>query len=360
MPREITSPAFFIGQGTSGSDLISFGSGQPDLPPPPSAFKALEHFKSFKYGSVRGEENLRSAIAAEYPGATPEEIVVTNGASEAIDLVLRAISVPGGRVALPRPYYYSYPHNVAFAGMTPVFYELEKGKINYDAFEKIVRGCRAVLINSPSNPTGTVQEVETLKRVERLCNDLGIYLLSDEVYKDFIYERENYPMHGKRVVTINSFSKTYAMCGLRLGYFYTPDRTLVEDAVEMKSHTSMNTSLASQAMGLAAMGERADYVAAHVPVWKKRRDIMCQGLCDLGLDLWKPEGAFYVFPKIKNATRAMHDLYYAYRVITYNGEWFGAPDRLRFSYALDAPKIEEGLRRLGIFLKNEYQTYKSS
>ena len=164
MPQKITGPAFFIGRGSGEDDLISFGSGQPDLPPPPSAYKVLENYRAFKYGLVQGEEALRTAIAGEYPSATPEEVVVTNGASEAIDLVLRAISEPGACVALPRPYYYSYPHNVTLAGMTPVYYDLEKGKINYDTFEKAVQGCRAVMINSPSNPTGTVQEVDTLKK----------------------------------------------------------------------------------------------------------------------------------------------------------------------------------------------------
>jgi len=355
--RRIAGPAFFIGRGGDGRQLISFGSGQPDLPPPPSAYKVLESFRGFRYGQIQGEETLRTAIAGEYPSATADEIVVTNGASEAIDLVLRAISVPGARVALPRPYYYSYPHNVAFVGMTPVYYDLEKGKINFDTFERIIQGCRAVMINSPSNPTGTVQEIETLKKIEDLCNNLGIYVLSDEVYKDLIYVRENYPMKGKRVVTINSFSKTYAMCGFRLGYFHTLDRELTEKVIEMKSHTSMNTSTASQAMGLAAMKEKSNYIAAHVPIWQKRRDIMYKGLSDLGLDLWEPEGAFYVLPKFKNSTRAMHDLYYNYQMITYDGVWFGAPDRLRLSYALDESKIREGLDRLKKFLENEYQVY---
>src|SRR3989338_4236119 len=184
MQEQIIGPSFFIGKGTETGDLISFGSGQPDLPPPPSAFSILESFRGFKYGLVQGEETLRAAIAKEYPSATPDEVVVTNGASEAIDLVLRAIAEPGARVALPRPYYYSYPHNVTLAGMTPVYYDLEKGKINFETFEKVVRGCRAVMINSPSNPTGTVQEVATLKKVEKLCDELGIYVLSDEVYKD--------------------------------------------------------------------------------------------------------------------------------------------------------------------------------
>ena len=294
---EITSASFFIGKG-GDSGLISFGSGQPDLPPPPSAFAVLQSYKGFKYGLVQGEETLREAIAKEHPSASADEVVVTNGASEAIDLVLRAISVPGGKVALPRPYYYSYPHNVMLAGMTPVYYDLDEGKIDFDEFERAVQGCRAVMINSPSNPTGTVQDVETLRKVEELCNNLGIYVLSDEVYKDLIYVRENYPLKGKRVVTINSFSKTYAMCGHRLGYFHSLDRELVSKVVDMKSHTSMNTSIASQAMGLAAMKERPTYVAPHVAIWEKRRDAIYHGMTKLGLELWKPEGAFYVFPNV--------------------------------------------------------------
>lgn len=354
---DITGPSFFIGKGGTDGDLISFGSGQPDLPPPQAAFDALAQFRGHKYGLVQGDLELRTAIAKEHQSADPEEIVITNGASEAIDLVLRAISVPGGTVALPRPYYYSYPHNVALAGMTPVYYDLSGGKIDFDTFEKTVRGCRAVIINSPSNPTGTVQEVETLRKVEELCNDLGIYVLSDEVYKHLIYVRENYPLKGKRVVTINSFSKTYAMCGQRLGYFHCLDRALVEKAVEMKSHTAMNTSTVSQMMGLAAMKEKDAYIAAHVPIWKSRRDAIYNGMIGLGLDLWKPEGAFYVLPKLKNPTRAMHDLFYNYQIITYDGSWFGAPDRLRFSYALDEAKITEGLKRLGMFLAKEYAQY---
>lgn len=358
MQPRIESTAFFIGRGDD-TDLISFGSGQPDLPPPPAAYKVLEHFKSFKYGLIQGEEPLRQALAKEYPYAVPEDFIITNGASEAIDLALRAVAkdAPGSKVLLPRPYYYSYPHNVELTWMIPVYTDLDRGKLNFERFKQDILGCRAVIINSPSNPTGTVQEVETLKKIEALCEDRGIYIISDEVYKDLIYVRENYLLHGKKVITINSFSKTYAMCGLRVGYMYTKNKEIISTAVEMKSHTSMNTSLVGQAMALAAMGEKDSYVAAHTKIWRERRDLMFQGMQELGLDLWEPEGAFYVLPKFKNPERAMHDLYYNHKIITYNGEWFGAPDRLRFSYALDVAKIEEGLKRVKKFLDTEYQTY---
>lgn len=355
MNEPITSASFFIGRGDD--TLISFGSGQPDMPPPAEAFSILKTYDSFKYGLIQGDEVLRTALSAQYPEAKAEHFVITNGASEAIDLVLRVIAQPGAKVLLPRPYYYSYPFNVKFAGMTPVYYDLEKGKINLDTFKKAAEGSLAVIINSPSNPTGTVQEVETLKAIETFCAEKGMWVISDEVYKDIIYVRENYLLQGERVVTINTFSKTYAMCGLRVGYLYSKNKWLIDTVIDMKSHTAMNTSIVSQKMAIAALSSPKSYIAHNLELWKERRDLMYNGMRELGLDLWNPEGAFYVLPKFKNSGRALNDLYYTYRVITYDGAWFGAPDRLRFSYALDAAKIEEGLRRLKEFLGKEYASY---
>lgn len=360
---EISGPSFFIGRGNGiDENLISFGSGQPDLPPPPEAYEVIQDYRGFRYGLVQGSPRLREALAEEYPGSTPEQFVITNGASEAIDLTLRAIRFDGGVVLLPRPYYYSYPYNVAFAEMEPAYYDLdENGKINIESFTTQVKalGDRlfAAMINSPSNPTGTVQELDTLKEIEKLCSERGVYIISDEVYKDLIYERDNYLIQGPHVVTVNSFSKTYAMCGLRVGYLYSSDEALIQKIVEIKTHTSMNTSIVAQAMALGAMQMKQIYIDNCLPIWHERRDTIVEGMEKLGLSLMKPEGAFYVFPKLKHATRAMHDLYYKYNMITYDGSWFGAPDHLRFSYALDASRIEEGLTRLKDFLENDYHLY---
>lgn len=355
MNPPISGPSFFIGKGDDS--LISFGSGQPDLPPPEEAFAILANHRGFKYGPVAGSVALRSELAKQYPDAEPDDFVITNGASEAIDLVLRAIAKPRGKVALPRPYYYSYPHNVRLAGLEPVYCDLVEGKIDLEAFKKAAKGAVAVMINSPSNPTGTVQDVETLKAVEQFCAREGMYILSDEVYKDLIYVRENYLLHGPHVVTINSFSKTYAMCGLRVGYLFSKDADLVKKVVEMKTHTAMNTSILAQDMALAALTSPRSYVTSYVDTWRERRDRMYSGMRELGLTLWEPEGAFYVLPALKHSGRVVSDLYYTYRMITYDGAWFGAPDHVRFSYALDVAKIDEGLRRLKEFLGNEYKKY---
>ncbi len=346
----IESATFFVGK--AGDGIISFGSGQPDLPPPKAVFDVLQTYNQFKYGLVQGQVNLRTALAAQYPNATADHFVITNGASEALDLTLRVIKYHGGKkVLLPRPYYYSYPHNVIYAGMEPIYYDLVKGKIDLDDFAKKLDQCETVLINSPSNPTGSVQDVATLKEIERLTQQKGHWVISDEVYKDLIYERENYLIQGEKVITVNSFSKTFAMCGYRVGYFWARDKKLVGDVVELKNHTSMNTNILAQEMAFAATKIPQAEVDQQIVVWKERRDVMVKGLEDLGLELWKPEGAFYVLPKIKNPTQTINELYYQHKVITYDGTWFGAPDRVRFSYALELEKIKEGLDRLGKYLK---------
>lgn len=353
--RQLTA-AMFI--GVRGDGIISFGSGQPDLPPPKEVYDILPDYNGFRYGLIQGQVNLREALAKQYPRSTADSFVITNGASEALDLALRAIAwmqkKKGGRkpkCLLCRPYYYSYLPLVEYAGFEPVFTDLVEGRIVYEDFERKVRDCKVVLINSPSNPTGRVEAIDTLRQIEKISEDLGIYVLSDEVYKDLIYVRENYLLKGLHVVTINSFSKTFGMTGLRVGYLWSLDNELVKTVIEMKSHTSMNTSIIAQEMACAATTVPKSYIDGQIRIWEERRDIIYRGMIDLGLDLWKPEGAFYVLPKIENPRDFVWDMFHEYKVITYLGEWFGAPDRVRFSYALDADKIEEGLDRVGRYLK---------
>lgn len=352
-PRfRIESPSFFIGK--QGGGVISFGSGQPDLAPPPEAYSVLNTVREFRYGLVQGDQKLRAALEKEYPNSKENNFVITNGASEALDLAFRVLgmTLKKKKVLMCRPYYYSYPFIVQFAGLEVVYTDLDKGRINMDDFREKIKECGAVLINSPSNPTGRIESLDTLKEIEKLSEELGFYVISDEVYKDLIYERENYLIQGEHVITVNSFSKTYGMCGYRIGYLYTPDRKFVEQVIEMKTHTSMNTNSIAQEMAYAALQSPRSYVDEHVRIWKERRDAIYEGLLKLGFeDVWKPEGAFYVFPRMKDSNKVVNDLYYDHGVIVYDGRWFGSPDRIRLSYALDTDKIEEGLRRIGQYLE---------
>jgi aspartate/methionine/tyrosine aminotransferase len=346
IPR-LADPSIFIGK--QGKGYISFGSGQPDLPPPREAITGLNIRNDLRYGLIQGEFELRKALSEEYPKSTADNFVITNGASEALDLIFRAIGK--GKVLLPKPYYYSYPPIIEYSGMKVVYTELMKGRIDINDFYRKVKECKAVLINSPSNPTGRIESIETLKEIEEITRKLGIYVVSDEVYKDLIYERENYLINGVHVITVNSFSKTYAMCGVRVGYLWSSDQNFVNKIISIKTHTSMNTNLVGQDMALKAMSTPKSYIEQQLKIWRRRRELMYNGLLDLGLDLWKPEGAFYVFPKVKKPKELLWNLYKKYKVITYLGEWFGDAQRIRLSYALDEKEIKEGLSRIELALK---------
>jgi len=345
--ESLNSPSIFIGK--QGNGIISFGSGQPDLAPPKEATEGINIRNDLRYGLIQGELPLREALSKEYPASTADNFVITNGASEALDLIFRSWGT--GKVLVTRPYYYSYPHIIKWGGMEPVYTDLIDGRIDLDDFYKKVDGCTAVLINSPSNPTGRIEAIETLKEIEEYTRKKGIYIVSDEVYKDLIYERENYHIEGGHVITVNSFSKTYAMCGVRVGYLWSSDQEVVDKVIEMKTHTSMNTNLVGQDMALRAMSVPKEFILEQQNIWRERRDIIYQGMKDIGLDLWKPEGAFYVLPKIEKPRDFVWTLYNKYKTIAYLGEWFGAPDRVRFSYALDKKEIEEGLNRIELALK---------
>ncbi len=349
--KPITSPAFFTGREEPG--LISFGSGTPDLPPPKEVFKVLPHYHAFKYGLIQGQLNLRTDLSKEYPGSNADQFVITNGASEALDLTIRYIAQKGGkRILIPRPYYFAYPKLVLLSGMTPVFTDLVDGYIDIDDFKKKLKQCDGAIINNPCNPAGTVQSNSALREIELISHSMNKWIISDEVYKDINYVEKSYEMKGDKMVRVDSFSKTYDMTGYRVGYIYSHNKELIDAVVEIKDSTSLNTSIISQQMAHAALLSNKAYIKEHLKIWKERRDVLYNGLKELGFKTWKPDGAFYILASVKNPRKVMEDLYYKHKVVVYNGEWFDAPDKIRFSYALDVDKIKEGLKRIKRYLRN--------
>ena len=355
MDKLSLSPANFI--GVRGKNIISFGSGEPDLPPPSSVYEILPNYNEFKYGLIQGEKKLRHALSKQYPNSDADSFIITNGASEALDLTLRVIAgynnTLSKKVLIAKPFYYSYPKLIEHAGLEPVYINTIEGRIDIKDFNKKKHDCCAIIINSPSNPTGRVESVETLKEIESVANKHGIYILSDEVYKELIYVRNNYLIQGPYVITINSFSKTYAMCGFRVGYLWSLDEKLVKDIISMKTHTSMNTNILGQAMAYEATKIPRKFIDDQLQIWKERKNLLYHGFVDIGLDLWSPEGAFYMLPKIDNPEQFVWDMFNKYDTISYLGNWFGAPGRVRFSYALDIKKIEEGLCRIDDYLNKK-------
>jgi aspartate aminotransferase len=350
MNKIIDSPSFFI--GNQDENIISFGSGQPDLAPPKDCFENLKKYKNFKYDLVQGNSQLRNYIAKMYTEFSPENLVITNGASEAIDLTLRTLRLKSsGKILIPEIYYYSYPYNIRFAGFEVETYKLNDGLIDEDDLqEKMKNNCVAVLINSPSNPTGQVQIISTLKKLEKWAETYNCYIISDEVYKEIIYSRDNYFVQGQKVITINSFSKSFSMCGMRIGYLFSREKDFINQVVEIKTHTSMNTDIVAQSMALSCSINGHNYQQTALKIWKKRRDLMTKELEKLGLKFIKPTGAFYFLIEMNNSSQAITDLFYDYQVIVYDGAWFGVENTIRISYALDEDKIMEGIKRLEKFL----------
>lgn len=348
---KIESPSFFIGNNAPG--IISFGSGAPDLDVPDearAAFSCLSGSSSaMLYGPVQGNLELREELSKrshDCKGIEPENIIITNGASEALDLALRALP-QNSKVLLMKPYYYSYPHLVEMAGHKIELCEMKDDSIDLEKFREKAKGCAAALVNSPCNPTGIVERPETLKEISKICEEENCLLLFDEVYSELVYEGRHFSPKGRHVLGLNSFSKTFSLCGARIGYACSENNALIKKMVEEKAYTSMNTSTISQAIALAAIKTNRKYVEGHRKIFRGRRDLVYNGLIGLGLELRKPDGAFYALPKVGNPQKLMEELFFEKKVIVYNGAWFGAEGRIRMSYALDEEKIGEGLERIG-------------
>ena len=209
-----------------------------------------------------------------------------------------------------------------------------------------------MIVNSPSNPTGAVEDKKTLNALQEITEDAGTFLLSDEVYNALVYEGKHYSPAGDNVITVNSFSKTFSLCGFRVGYLSCMDDNVVNNVVSQKTHTSMNTSLLSQAVAFETLKLPSRLIEKNRKIFKARRDLIYNRLLGLGLEVQKPEGAFYVMSKIDNPKKACFELYKNQNVIVYLGEWFGAPGTIRLSYPLELDKINEGIDRITSYLND--------
>lgn len=342
--ERISSARYFIGLEEEG--VINFGSGQPDLPPPEEVLNTGAG--SFKYSPIEGDKVLRAKLA-ELHEMEPDNFIITNGASEALNLAINRSIMPGDKVLLTRPYYYSYPDLVMFNHGIPIYTELVDGKIDIEDFGEKLKYAKIAIVNSPGNPTGSVQDKEVLKTIEDMCNSEEKTLIFDEVYDNLIYKGEHYSPRGKFIANINSFSKTYSMCGDRVGYLYS-ENGIVSRMVDHKTHSSMNAPNTSQAKAIAALDVSDEFRNERLQVWRERRDLIYGLLTDMGLDVWSPDGAFYIFPKVPDPDRTVEDLFFDHKIITYKGKWFGAPDRIRISYPMEKEKIIEGMGRLKGYL----------
>ena len=354
-------------------DAISLGVGEPDFVTPwairEAGIYALEKGRTH-YTSNAGLTELRCEIsrylkrkyATEYD--PDSEIIVTIGGSEAIDIALRSIIEPGDEVLIPEPSFVCYKPCTALAGGVPVPVVTEE-KDNFKLtpeklLSKITPKTKALVLPFPNNPTGAIMEKEDLEKIAEILKDTDIIVLSDEIYSELTYGKQHVsfaslPGMRERTVTINGFSKSFAMTGWRLGYAAAPKEL---SAVMKKIHqyAIMCAPTTSQFAAVEALKSCDEDVERMCREYNYRRRVMVEGFRKMGLSCFEPEGAFYVFPNISSVGFTSEEfaakLLDEEKVAVVPGTAFGSSGEgfVRCSYAYSIKNIEEALRRISNFV----------
>lgn len=360
----------------AGEDVCGFGAGEPDFDTPEfikeACAKALSEGKT-KYAPAPGIPELRAAIAEKYvrdnkvEGVDATQVVVSPGGKYSCSLAVMAVVSPGDEVIIPAPYWVSYPEMVKLAGGTPktIFaghenaFKITPGQLK----EAITPKTRMVVINSPSNPTGTVYTRDELEALTQVALEAGIYIMSDEIYEYLLYDGVEHvsPASFSReaadsVITVAGFSKTFSMTGWRLGTLMAPP-PIAKAVASIQSQTSSNATTFAQYGALAAMQQwdkSTDAIKGMLEVFDRRRLFLLEGLQAIdGIECARAQGAFYLFPKMDSFGLSAHDfaakVLEEEKVAVVPGEGFGAPGYMRLSYATSDEVIEKGLERLARF-----------
>lgn len=363
----------FFDLASNMEDVISLGVGEPDFQTPwvarETAIYTIERGQT-TYTANQGLFELREEIDRRYQrlygiGFDPaREIVVTVGASQALDLTFRALLNPGDEVLLPEPCFVAYKPIVLLAGGKVVTIETDhKNNFGFtiEQLEKaLTANTKAILLGHPSNPTGASIDRQLLLDLVEFARENNLYIVSDEIYDRLTYDSEHVcvaalPGARQRTIVVNGFSKTYAMTGWRLGYALAPSN-IIEVMTRIHSHTMMCAPTPSQKAAVAILKSGDTYVRDMVSQYKQRRNLIVDGLNKLGLDCHLPDGAFYAFPSIKTtgltAEQFAQRLLVEEHVATVPGTVFGASGEghIRCSYATSASQIEVALDRMGRFL----------
>jgi aspartate aminotransferase len=361
-----------------GIDIVGFGAGEPDFDTPDNikeaAKKAIDAGFT-RYTPVGGTDELKDAIIGklrrdnglEY---TRNQISVACGAKHSLYNISQALIQEGDEVIIPSPYWVSYPDQVVLAGGKPVFVETDEStafKINPETLEKAITGnTRALILNSPSNPTGASYGKDELRALGEVCIRHDFVIITDDIYERLIYDDLSFcniatavPALKQRVIVVNGVSKTYAMTGWRIGYTAGPE-DLICAMTKMQSQSTSNPSSIAQKAAVEALNGPQDAVARMVVEFEKRRTYIVDRLNAIpGVSCLTPNGAFYAFPNIsqifgkKHAGTAISNSsdFAAYlleqaKVAVVPGIAFGADNYVRLSYATGMETIRKGLDRI--------------
>jgi aspartate aminotransferase len=361
-----------------GVDLVDFGAGEPHFPTPrhikDAAIAAIDG-NFTRYTVVPGIPDVRKAIVERHAcdfgsDYSVDEAIFTTGGKHALFNTIQILVDHGDEVILPVPYWVSFKDIIQYAGGKVIFLETseaENFRITADAIERaITPRTKAIILNSPSNPAGSVVSAEDLERIVHLAHERGIFLLLDECYVYLNYEGK--PVSGgsftwakEHMVVLGSLSKTYAMTGWRAGYALAA-KSVVANLSKLQSQQTSNATSVVQKAAIAALAGSQQCVADFRAEFIDLRDYMLAKLKEIpGVTCTRPEGAFYVYPNIgaflgkggiRTATELATRLLHEGHVVAVPGEAFGTAEHIRLSYPVTKQSIDEGTRRMGEFLTN--------
>ena len=363
----------------SGIDVISLSIGEPDFNVPKKAIeygiKSLNENRT-KYDLVPGVTILRREICKKLLKENNccysiDEIVLSSGAKNAITNALLVVTDPGDEVLIPKPYWVSYSEMTKLVNAVPVPIETSKTndfKLTADLLkEYITDKTKILLLNNPSNPTGSVYTKEELLEIANICLEKNIYILSDEIYERICYNNEfvSVASLGEEVknitITVNGFAKSAAMTGLRLGYTAS-NKEIAKGISAIQGHLISHPSLTSQYIGYGALKYCKDDIDNMVKIYKSRRDLITSKLNTIKyVDYIYPNGAFYVFIDLSQVAEKYKynksfsvefcdEFLSKYNVAIVPGQAFGIDEYVRISYACSEKEFLEGLNRLENFI----------
>lgn len=361
-----------------GHNVIGLGAGEPDFNTPihiiEAAYQSMKEGHT-KYTASGGLVTLKKAIAnklQEDQGLTYEtsEIIVSTGAKHSLYSLFQAIIDEGDEVIIPIPYWVSYPEQVKLAGGVPVYVEGKEEnqfKITSEDLRKtITKQTKALVLNSPSNPTGSLYTAEELKAIGEVCLQEDVLIVSDEIYEKLVYGGSKHtsiaelsPELKEQTIIINGLSKSHAMTGWRIG-FAAGNAKIIKAMTNLDSHSTSNPTTTSQYGALAAYNGTQDPVEEMRQAFEERMNKVYERLITLpGISCVKPNGAFYLFPNAKEAVEItgfstvdewVEAILEEEKVALVPGSGFGAPDNVRLSYATSLDTIMEALDRIERFI----------
>ena len=358
----------------SMTDVTALTVGQPDFVTPwkirEAGIESLESGKTY-YTSNAGTLELRKEISnymnrrfdLHYDPAS--EVVVTVGGSEAIDVAMRTLLQPGDEVIIPTPCFVCYEPLCKMTGAVPVIVETrneDRFKLTPELLESaITEKTKMLVLAYPNNPTGAIMDAEDLEKIAKILREKQIIVLSDEIYAELTYGRRHVsiaslPEMWERTVVVSGFSKAYAMTGWRLGYICAP-APLARQMLKIHQYAIMCAPTTAQLAAITALRDCDEDVAAMTAEYDRRRRLIYNGLRDIGVESFEPEGAFYIYPNIGKfgltSEAFCEKLLYEHKCAIVPGVAFGAAGEgfARISYAYSVKHINQALERMEAFIK---------